>query len=91
MPAGLMDILFGGFRVDTGRMSFLLYATNLLMLVSFVVFAWQVARAPEGHQDAMGFHFGSQVPDSGATRSASARKPKAGRTYGKVAPRHLAA
>jgi hypothetical protein len=72
-------------------MSFFLYATNLLLIVSFVVFVRQVVRAPEGHEDETGFHFGAQAPVRAARRSSPVRRTKGTPAYAKITTRHVAA
>jgi hypothetical protein len=71
-------------------MSFVFYATNLLLLVSFAVLVRQTTRAPEGHEDELGFHFGALESDR-ASRPAQAVGAKKSAEYPKVTVRHLAA
>ena len=72
-------------------MSFIFYATNLLLLISFVVFMRQVVAAPEGREDDAGFHFGASATEGAPRRAPAARRVKAVAAFAKVSTRHLAA
>ncbi len=50
-------------------MSFLLFAVLLLLLVSLAVFVRAVAHAPEGYEDASGFHFSEETHAAERIRS----------------------
>lgn len=71
-------------------MSYLFYATNLLLLVSFVVFVRQTMRAPEGYEDETGFHATSAAGGTNS-RGKRAKTESIEPDFGKVGPRHLAA
>jgi len=86
-----MAVSFRKYLSDTSRMSFLFYAINLVLLVSFVVFVREMSRAPNGYEDASGFQLGPPPVDYTSESLPPMQPAETHPPYATSTPGHLAA